>query len=107
MISTNLRERKQLPRVPLGAASVSRKMAGAGGGIQVVVQVLRDATWSRRRSRRARSLARASNGMVQMSIELLALRRAACKGKHTATGSMFEGRDVFVAWSSKGGNLKP
>ena len=28
--------------------SVSRKMAGAGDGIQVTVQVLRDATWSLR-----------------------------------------------------------
>ena len=35
------------------------------------------------------------------------LRRSACQSKHTATGSMFEGRDILVARSSKGGNLKP
>ena len=36
-----------------------------------------------------------------------ALRRAACKGKYTATGGMFEGLYVFVAWSRKGSDFEP
>ena len=115
MTSTILRERKQLPRVPLGAVSVSCKMAGAGDGIQVVVQVLRDATWSLRSFTSSAQLgesfqrggANVNGALSSMLLTGALLRRAACKGKHTATGSMFEGLDVFVAWSGKGSKLKP
>ena len=90
-------------------------MAGTGDGIQVVVQVLRDATWSLRSFTSSAQLGESFQGgganvngaLSSMLLTGALLRRAACKGKHTATDSMFEGLDVFVAWSSKGSKLKP
>ena len=110
MTSTDLRERKLLPRVPLGAVSVSLKVAGAGGGVNLVAQVLRDAIWSRRSLTSSAQLgesfqrggANVGRALGSMLFAGALLRRSECKGKHTATGSMFEGRDIIVAWSSKG-----
>ena len=115
MPSPILRGRKWLPRVPLGAISVPHKMAWAGDGIQVVVKVLRNATWSRRSFTSSAQLgesfqrggANVRGSLSSMLLTGALLRRAACKGKYTATGSMFEGLYVFVAWSRKGSDFEP
>ena len=98
-----------------GSNSVLHKMAGVGDGIQVFVQVLRNATWSLRSFTSSAQLgesfqrggANVRGSLSSMLLTGALLRRAACKGKYTATGGMFEGLYVFVAWSRKGSDFKP
>ena len=90
-------------------------MAGAGNGIQEVVKVLRNTTRSRRSFTSSAQLgesfqrggANVRGSLSSMLLTGALLRRAACKGKYTATGSMFEALYVFVAWSRKGSDFEP